>query len=733
MTACRTALICAVVLAQMVTLPALASAGTYDVMVCDAAEGIGGGNHALALTANNSFESQVHCPTDNSYPDGIVAWNKQQPGKALWLRGAGGTFNAPPGTTVREIFWRGAMSRADCHWGLGIAANNQLLYGLPANSSCAKVGLDGEQTVAVNAPVFWAGVACGNLDGCPTAHTSAGWRGYQAAMRTHYLRVRVDDTTAPSVLNLSGPLASGAWVRGTQNVTFDASDGAGILLSRLRVATSERDSALRFCDYRRPAPCTDISGGAYSFNTAGLQDGQHQVAVEAIDPGGNVGSATATLRSDNTPPARPIGLAVDGGEGWRGTNAFDLSWQNPQDPHAPVVAAHHSVCPAGQLDGCTTGSARGEQIRRLTAVTVPGPGDWTLRAWLEDAAGNADDKTASDPVHLRFDDRAPQVAFSPQDPDDPRRVSATVTDPASGPASGAIEISRQGSGSWRALLTTLESATLVAYVDDERLRDGRYLLRAQAADAAGNQGIGDQRLDGSPAELELPLRVATRLRVGVPERVTVHTKKRGKKRRRHVTRLIARKRVPYGRNVGVEGRLRNRDGQPIAGQNLTVYARTELPDARFQPLGSVTTNDRGRFRYRARALYSVRLRIHYRGTALIRPTSDDSVLLVPGRVSLRPSRKRALNGQRVVFRGRFRAPENLDAGKLVELQAQVGRKWRTFVTARTGDDGRYVARYRFKSTTGRVTYRFRARLPKERAFPYDSGRSRMTAVVVRGP
>ena len=146
----------------------------------------------------------------------------------------------------------------------------------------------------------------------------------------------------------------------------------------------------------------------------------------------------------------------------------------------------------------------------------------------------------------------------------------------------------------------------------------------------------------------------------------------------------------------------------------------------------VTTDRRGRVRYRVRTRLNRTIRVHYAGTPLIRSGSADIVLLVRARATLSASRKRARNGQAVTFGGRFLAPRRYRSGKLVELQARVGRRWRTFATARTDATGQYTVRYRFKSTTGRVTYRFRARLPKERAFPYDVGRSRTKAVVVRG-
>ena len=512
-------------------------------------------------------------------------------------------------------------------------------------------------------------------------------------------------------------------------MTFNATDGAGILGTRLRVAGAERDAAWRTCDFRRPAPCSNVSGGRHVFNTSELPDGEYELTVDAADPGWNLGSASATLRSDNSAPARPAYVTVDGGEGWRKTNSFDVSWTNPDRQYAPITGARYSLCPAGAATGCTVDSATSQGISRLAGLSVPRPGDWELRVWLEDQAGNVDEKTASDPVRLRFDDEPPTVVFEPQDPGDPLRVAATISERGSDLAGGTIEISRAGSDEWRALDTTLAGDQLVAYPPDDRLPDGRYLLRGHAVDLAGNQGAGDRRADGAIAELTLPVRIATRLRAGVSKRVRVR-RARGDGTRR-VRRLRQRTRVRYGRRVVLRGRLADAARQPIAHRQLSVLTRAAGRRA-FRPLGVVTTDRRGRFRYRVRSRFNRTIRFRYPGTAQIRSASADVLLLVRGRATLSPSDQTARNGQTVTFGGRFVAPRRYRDGKLVELQARVGKSWRTFATSRTDRRGRYAVRYRFRSTTGRVTYKFRARLPRERAYPYAAGKSRTKAVVVRG-
>ena len=75
------------------------------------------------------------------------------------------------------------------------------------------------------------------------------------------------------------------------------------------------------------------------------------------------------------------------------------------------VADRASAVPALRRgSSCTEGSRDGEDIQSLP-LQVPAPGEYTLRVWLEDAAGNHDAERASDPVSLRFDDEAPTAVF----------------------------------------------------------------------------------------------------------------------------------------------------------------------------------------------------------------------------------------------------------------------------------------------------------------------------------
>jgi hypothetical protein len=107
-------------------------------------------------------------------------------------------------------------------------------------------------------------------------------------------------------------------------------------------------------------------------------------------------------------------------------------------------------------------------------------------------------------------------------------------------------------------------------------------------------------------------------------------------------------------------------------------------------------------------------------------------LLVPAATSIRPDQHRLLNGQQVIFSGGVITRPLPTQGKLVEMQAYFRGRWRTFSTVRAAPNGRWRFPYRFGGTIGRVTYRFRARLPAEGGYPFIGGNSRVVEVVVLG-
>ncbi len=273
------------------------------------------------------------------------------------------------------------------------------------------------------------------------------------------------------------------------------------------------------------------------------------------------------------------------------------------------------ICSAAGT-ACATKSHPGGNISSLPNITVPGPGQWQLRLWRQDAAGNQEPANASVPITLRFDPEPPELAFEASPSSDPTLISVAVNDKISGLAAGQIELSRQGSGTWQALTTSVQGNRLVARVDDSLLPPGVYQARATARDRASNQNSTDRRTNGQLMTLTLPLRITTAMKAGVVgERIVSRViKRRGKRRRvrRRIETIRQQARVEYGEQVDIEGRLENRDGQPIPAASVEVFSRsTAAPE---QLVGVITTDSAGNYTYRATADATRTLRFVYRGT-----------------------------------------------------------------------------------------------------------------------
>jgi hypothetical protein len=442
------------------------------------------------------------------------------------------------------------------------------------------------------------------------------------------------------------------------------------------------------------------------------------MSVSAVDAAGNTTTTSRDVLVDNTPPD-PVVPEIASGNAWRRANDFSVSWANPPTNTAPVTRALWKLC---RSDGTCPwrGEQSGNGIHALPDFAAPEPGDLRLHVWLEDAAGNQREGNAVASVPVRFDPEPPHVAFLEPDVTDPLRVVLQTADRHSGLAGGEIEMRARGTHTWHGLRTERLGSELVAYVDDERFRRGAYEFRGRAFDQAGNESSTSRRTDGSAASLRLPARIETRLVVGLRRRQPGRDRKQ----------LHANVLTSFMAGLRLAGVLTNADGQPIEGATIEAFERS-IDGTEFA-VGLATTGARGRFRYVLRANRNRDLRFHYGGSRRIASATAHFRVGVHAASSIRASRSRLLNGQRVVFAGRVRSRPIPPTGKLIEIQAYFRGRWRTIATVRTDRTGRWRFPYRFGATLGRVTYRFRAHLPIEGGYPFAAGHSAITKVLVVG-
>jgi hypothetical protein len=722
-------------------IPGPARAGEFTISTCEANGEYASG--AFENFATRGMKWRRACDPLGPGLRGLVVANVSGGGHVAVGAQSAFVLSAPPETTFSALRWSGFAHRRDCRYALqmyGVRPEGQAvtIKNVRADHNCPHP--DRAQASSWPKPrAFGLGGATRIVQrvvcvGAPAAEFCSA-RG-QNYLQTFTAEATVVDNTPPSIsITSNGPLAQGEWVNGSQGVAYEASDNTGVKEALIWIGGAQRGENARPCDYAQRIPCPIGAGQFSNIETQHLPEGTQEMHLTAEDAAGNGGeSAPVTVRIDNTAPGA-VPVAIEGGEGWRNRDEFNLAWQNPPEPdRAPIVSALYKLCRVGTQE-CVSASRAGASISGLDDLAVPAPGEWEARMWREDAASNQEPANASVPVRLRFDPEPPKLdGFEPASPEDPTRVSVQVTDPISGLGGGEIALSKVGSGTWQVLPTSVEGSHLVSMIDDAALPPSEYQLRATASDKAGNLASTESRLNGQPMRVTLPLRVITSLSAGILRRhtVTKTVRRTGKPHKaRHATSAIETKAtMGFGRRVRLAGRLVDRGGSPIAGAAVQIYSQP--PEEAEALLTTATTGARGSFTYVTQAKTSASLRFVYRGTARNLPAESKAHLLVHGRSTLKVSRPRALNGQSVLFSGRVLGRPLPALGKLVELQVRLSREWSTFRTIRSTPDGRWRIPYRFQRTCGLERFRFRARLPGEAHYPLEPGASPQVAVRVRG-
>ena len=107
------------------------------------------------------------------------------------------------------------------------------------------------------------------------------------------------------------------------------------------------------------------------------------------------------------------------------------------------------------------------------------------------------------------------------------------------------------------------------------------------------------------------------------------------------------------------------------------------------------------------------------GDLQLLPARASTTIRTPARVRLHAVPSSVPAGGTVRFTGRLLGGHLPPGGKLVELQARVGADWRTFATVRPDRPGRYGDAQRIAASSGGRSFWFRARVRRERAYPFE--------------
>jgi hypothetical protein len=710
-----------------------AQAGKYAVAQCGWYAGLDA--DWADTTGGAKFRPDAYCvpgpPADPFEGSHAKTFTREGQGTVSGTRVGRWRWIAPPGTGITQVSgtWWHAL-----HDGL------EQRLGTVAGGAFVPFAAAGATDVTPRP--FVAGFAAPQLvfeDRLLCARAESSWcsldPGSWSALRA--LTITVEDD-APPAAGISGPIIEPGWRVGPQPATFwGAEIGGGIRygetsIDGARVDLTEYPCAIALIsgEWRgtQMRPCPLNPSGSAVVDTTRFSDGLHDVRHCVTDFAGNVGcTAQITIGIDNTPPAHPRSVALAGGEGWRRSNHFDLSWVDPdQGGASPVWGAFWQITGPNGFDGGVQ-FLPGREVAALADRSLPGPGAYVLHLWLRDEAGNASAASAIE-VPLRFDDVAPTVAFVPGAGEAPETVLAEVGDAHSGPASGTIAYRRSDSQQWQELPTKLvatapASARLSAPMPD--LAPGNYLFRADAADAAGNTASSTLRSDGTQMALQ---KLAPAQTPKAKARLFAHL-------RGGVSGGGKATAVPFAAPALLSGRLTRADGAGIAGRELRIVSRPSHGSLLERSAARLRTGERGRFELRLPPGPSRRLTVAFAGDSGLDPATRAGLeLRVRSGVSLEAQPLALRTGQvlRLAGRVRDRGATIPRRGKLVAIQyleAETGR-WRPVLVTRSDHDGRFHARYRFRYISSATAIQLRATALAEERWPYAPGSSAPITVEV---
>jgi len=440
-------------------------------------------------------------------------------------------------------------------------------------------------------------------------------------------------------------------------------------------------------------------GGALSLGT--LPEGSHSVRAVAVSGSGVPSAVTiATVRVDTAAPH----VSLEGAPaGWS---------SGPVQVTARASDALSGMTANGLLGPFTAitvdGGAPGHALGDAVSAWIGGNGSHRIEYFARDAAGNL---SSPGSAAVRIDEDPPHVAFAAsQDPAEPERIEAIVSDPLSGPSPdrGSIGIRLAGTRArYEALPTSIAGDRLVARWDSDSYPQGKYELIASGYDVAGNSASGTDRAHGARMVLVNPLKAQVEMTAGLKGR-----------------RLT--------------GRLRRFGAGPLAGRDVVV-TETFAAGAEPRQRTTVVSTDRlGAFVLGLNPGPSRDVVARFVGTPLLSRAASSGVHLdATTRIRFHASAPTArVGGSPIVFSGALAGrgtAAGAAAGLPVELQFRFGHGgWSEFRTVAANARGRFRYRYRFSDDDSRgVRFQFRAHVKGREGWPYGPGTSRPVSVTGR--
>lgn len=264
-------------------------------------------------------------------------------------------------------------------------------------------------------------------------------------------------------------------------------------------------------------------------------------------------------------------------------------------------------------------------------------------------------------------------------------------------------------------------------IDTTKVADGPQTLTATVWDAAGNPvsaisrrvNVANAAGSGStPTAPTINDLVSDNGQGGDPSTGTlVPSRKR------------ERTRVGHGETVRVQGHVRDAAGRPIVNAQVDVYEQVSVKGATPQLVGSVTSDDKGGYAYKAKPRSSRLVELRYsrqRGATIYQSTHALDVS-VRASITLRADRASIPSYGKVTLRGRVVLDHLPKGGALLQIRARDGKRWLKVGTPRTDPSGKFSWTWKFRKVR-RGAVVFQARLLQTGDVPGVANNSRSVRI-----
>jgi hypothetical protein len=323
-------------------------------------------------------------------------------------------FVAPAGLSlIGATLWRAGDTAGGgtptATYAFDLAGPTESLYFDPCGATlgCASQGTSSQPLSEQNRVVvpqanlgsrLYASATCSGFAGAECAAGSGDPTGYAAAVNLYASDITLEQNAVPTVSGVGGELASAATLRGTDDLTFTASDpGSGVYEAVVTVdgqvvqaeLLNENGGRCRSAGTApdgRPAflyvqPCLASLSADVALDTTKLSDGAHHLVVSVLDAAGN----SAPVLDREVTVSNPVALCGAGSAAgassqatlvaaWRGTRRGRLTsaFGRAQTIVGQLTSAAGAPLSGATIDVVATPAYRGAAAQAASVQSGPG-------------------------------------------------------------------------------------------------------------------------------------------------------------------------------------------------------------------------------------------------------------------------------------------------------------------------------------------------------------------------